>query len=291
MADEVVTTTGGADGTPAASGTPAQTPATTTGTQATSTTTTPDTTRTSAATSGFTYKEDRSQWVPRHRISEETGKRAAVDAENAVLKRQLQALTGVTPTDPNAQQASDIKAKMFELLGPGAAKLLQLSPEQIDRLIGTPDQVQQANSFVEQGWNKHARQTTESLFEKVSEHIGGDLSDRAKGRLKSAFVSHMEGEAHKSKQDGRATQTMQRYIDGDETLIDEFAKEWAEDYFVPAQRKVTSTLVATNRRVPNSTGRTQVTSGVQRPAEFKTLDERIDYAAQIAKERGLVFGS
>jgi hypothetical protein len=235
----------------------------------------------------FTYDEDRSKWVPSHRISEETQKRTAIETENKRLNDQLKALVGVTPVTPEAEKAGKVKDAMFEMF-PWAKKLSELSNEQLDRVLNAADNVDAANQFITQNWSKHAKSTTKALIEEVTA-MSGELSDRAKGRLETAFKTMIEDEITKAERTGNVSDSLQKYIDGDESLVVDYAKEWNEDFVKPARRQVVTQEIDRSKRVPNSTGRSQVTS-IQKPASFKSLDERLDYAANLAKERGVQFG-
>lgn len=284
-------TTTGTTGTQGTSSTAAPTTGTpnTTGTQAAPTTGSTGAT-TGAQPTGFSYKEDRSTWVPAHRIRETTEAKDKLASELELTKKQLAALTGVSPASPDAAKEAEIKEAFFKLM-PGARKLLGLSEEQIDRLLKTPDTADSAREFVSQGWQKHGKAMMGKLVTEVSDAIGGDMSERAQGRLKAAFVQMLDSERNKSvrENDGKPTELLQKYLDGDESLIQDFAKEWAEDYFVPARRQIVSREVSRiGRQVPNPQGRSQQTS-TQRPAEFKTDDERLDYAAKVMRESGHQF--
>lgn len=291
MANENEGQAGGA-GTEGAAGAAAGTGAAATGTAAgTGAATSEGTARTGAA-SGFTYKEDRTDWVPKHRFNEVNTKAQRVQELEAAIKdrdTKIAALAGVTTPDPNAAKADQVKEAFFKMF-PNMKAFADLSSEQMQKLLAAPDQAAQANQFVSQGWAKHAKTMVTTLVEEVSSAIGGTLSERAQGRVKAAFGASISAEVQKHNQTGEVSPLLQRYLDGDETLVQEFAKEWAEDYFTPARRQVTSQEVnRVNKRVPSSTGRSQV-STVQRPTEFKSLDERLEYATKLAKERGVQFG-
>lgn len=279
----------GSTGTNGASGNGSQTSNTAaTGTQGSQTGQAGEQPRAGASNTGkFSYEEDRSKWIPPHRFNEVSQKAKDIEtvrAEATVLRQQLQALTGATPADPKTKQTEEIKAAFYELF-PHAKSLMELKPEQLQQLLSLPQQVESANSYANQGWQRHGKQQLANVVERVSEHIGGELSERAQGRLKSAFANMIENEGEKSKTQGQPTAILQKYLDGDDSLIEEFAKEWADDFITPARRQAVAGEVNRAKRVPNSTGRSQQTS-VQRPESFKSLDDRLDYAANLYKERG-----
>jgi hypothetical protein len=277
------TGTTGTSGAPA-TGTPV---AAATGTTA-SPTGTPGTTGTPTDTRpAATTQEDRSNWIPPHRLREETGKRTAIEQERDTLRRQLQALTGATPPDAGQVKNDAVKADFIKLF-PHLEKFVNATPAQIERMLAAPDHVEQANSFVSQQWKKHGQTMLSDLTAEVSAEIGGELSARAQTRLKGAFADFIEQETAKSRQAGQPTALLQRYLDGDKKLVQEFAKEWSDDFITPARRQVTSREVNRGRAVPNSNGRSQQTA-VVKPAAFKNWDERLDYAVGVAKERGMQF--
>lgn len=244
---------------------------------------------TSGQNAGFTYKEDRSKWMPPHRFQEVNSKLEKLrplEAENKRLADQVKALAGVGPTDPDAEKVESIKSKMFEMF-PWAKKFAELSADQLDRVINAADQIDVAQQYVTQGHSKHAKMMLTSLVDEATS-LSGEMSDRAQGRLKSAFSTMIEVEIEKSEASGEVSPILQRYIDGDEKLVQDFANEWNEDFGKPIRRQITAQEVNTARRVPNSQGRTQVTT-VKRPEAFKTLDDRIAHMAETVKQH-VTFG-
>jgi hypothetical protein len=128
-----------------------------------------------------------------------------------------------------------------------------------------------------------------SVVDSANEAIGGEMSERAQNRVKAAFIQMIDEQNELGREQGKPTPLMQKYLDGDQTLVEDFIKEWGEDFLIPARRQATAGQIARVQRVPQSGTRSQVTSN-PRPTEFKNLDERLDYAAQLFKERGGEFG-
>lgn len=274
-------------GTPVATGTPAATPATGTQTPpAVAPVAAP--TGTPPAPTGFTYKEDRSSWVPSHRISEESQRRQRAESDLATTRAQLQAITGATPKTDDVKRVEEIKEQFFQLF-PNAKDFLSMSKEEMAALLQAPRQASQATEFVTQGWARHGKQMLSSVVDRANDAIGGEMSERAATRVKHAFIQMIDEQNELGREQGRPTPLMQKYLDGDQTLVEDFIKEWSEDFLTPARRQATASQVARVQRVPQSGTRTPVTS-IQRPTEFKNLDERLDYAAQLFKERGGEFG-
>lgn len=217
-------------------------------------------------------------------------KATTLEAENTRLKQQIAQTLGIPSGQVSDARTEGIKEELLKIF-PQLKTLGGLSDEQLQQLLQTPGQVAQTNDFVQRGYQKHANQVVKDIVGKVNEALGSDLSDRATKNLRSAFASFIEEEAIRSQQQGGPTDTFQKYLDGDEGLIEAFAKEWVDDYVEPAKRRATAQAAQrTNVRVPDSKGRGQMTQ-VVKPQKFESWDDRLDYAAKLAKERGVAFGN
>lgn len=253
--------------------------------------------QTGAAPSGFTYQEDRSKWIPDHRFkevntkyTEAQGKVTSYEGENARLKAQLAAANGFTPADPNAAKTDQIKAAMFEMF-PWAKRISDLSQEEQEQLFNAPSQAEQANQFVSQQWQKHARTLVSSLHQEVASVLGVEtLSDKAKSSLTAAFKAEINADYEIAKRTGEISPVLQQYLDGDQSVVQNFAKSWATDFGIPARRQNVAQQLNNQPRVPGSGGRTQQTSVIQPLPANATMDQRMDRAAELYKERGGQFG-
>jgi hypothetical protein len=249
----------------------------------------------------FTYKEDRSKWVdpsagwvPKHRFDEvntQAGRTRQLEADVAERDRKIAALAGVTPADPNSQKAEQIKEAFFNL--PGMAvfkKIASLSEEQIDALLEVPEHVEQTSQAEARAWQRHGNQQIEYIGEKVSEALGVEKPDADQlDDLRVNFKSWLSRTVKKEIDMTGDSATLRRYEEGDKKLLDEYVTSYTKRWVEPARRTATATQMNRVRPVPSSTGRSQVSS-VQRPDKFKSMDERLDYAVGLAKERGVQFG-
>lgn len=245
-----------------------------------------------AAQTGFTYTEDRSKWIPPHRLNEVTTRATRAEQELENSRRQVQALAGVQPNDPNAAKTQQVKDAFFEMF-PAFRHLDKLTDEQMQQILTTPSRVADVSNAESREWARHGKTQMTSLFAEVAAEIGAEeLSADQKADLKDGFSTWFrnkcQAELHAS--DGAESATLQRYEDGDPNLLREYVKRHSSNWVEPARRKVTAQTLTRTRPVPNSAGRAQVTS-LQRPEKFANMDERLDYAAKLAKERGVVFGS
>jgi len=259
----------------------------------------PGTARTGAAASGFTYQEDRSKWIPPHRLTEVSQKQQTAETRATALsteleqaKQRIAALAGVNPQDPQAMKSQQVK-DAFEAMFPHLKPLLSMTAEQIEALTKTPEATQRQSQAELRQWQRHGNQQMTAVYTDVAESMGIDkLDDDQKADLKDSFTSWLKNKANAELQasGGRDSATITRYEEGDAALLKEFVTSYTKRWVEPARRTATANTFPRTRAVPSSTGRTQVTT-VERPAVFKTLDERMDYAAKLARERGVQFGS
>lgn len=243
-------------------------------------------------TGQFSYTEDRSKWIPPHRLTEESAKRAKLEADHRAAterlterERQIAALTGAKTPDPNETQTAEAR-KALEQMYPGLKKLGGLSDEQIDRLLQTPEFVANQQQAERQQWQTFADTTKESLAGLIAEGIGLDkLSEDQTDDMFEAFRSWTLRRYQTEMDTTGVSQTQTRYERRDPALLKEFSDRYLKNWAEPMRRKVTAQETARTRRVPQSTQHTTA-STVQRPQKFKDLDERLDFAAKAAIERG-----
>jgi hypothetical protein len=293
--------TGGASGTGAGAGTGTAGAAATTGTQGQTQGQQGQTGQSSTGTapSGFTYQEDRSKWIPQHRFNEvnqRAQQASQLEGQLREAQQRIQALAGVAPSDANSEKAQQIREAFFNLPGMGALRrLAEMSDDQLDALSQVPEQLQNTSQAEARQWARHGDTTVGNISEQVAEAIGTDTLDAdQQSDLRTSFASWLRGKINAEMQtNGIAriedTSTLQRYENGDPKLQQEFVARYTKNWVEPARRTQTARTATRTRPVPNSAGRSQVTS-IQRPEKFKTLDERLDYALGRAKEMGVQFG-
>jgi hypothetical protein len=205
----------------------------------------------------FKYKEDRSNWVPSHRIAEETRKRQEAEQRYQQTQarldqeiRRVQALAGVNPVDSNEAEVEKVRAALTAMF-PGLEKLTD--QQFLDRLNSVAERDQDMQQAVENHWTSHGRAMLDALEEEVANTLGGDLSDRQKRRLADAYINEIKDDPEK----------IARHERGDRTLLSAFAKDFLDDWYKPAQRQVTNQQVnrVVNRRTPNGRDSRAVTQG------------------------------
>lgn len=238
-------------------------------------------TRTGAAATGFSYQEDRSKWIPPHRLNEETTKRQTLETQLAEARGRVAALAGVTTPDSQTEKAAAVKKAFFEMFP-------HLSEEKMGERDAVANTAKQAEA---REWARHGKAQMGAIYTQVAEALGAEsLNEDQQSDLKESFANWLRNTCAKEMQasGGESSATLAAYEDGDKKVVEAFVKRYTASWVEPARRKVTAQTLGRTRPVPDSTGRSQVTS-VKRPEKFANIDERIAYASDLAAERGFHF--
>jgi hypothetical protein len=189
---------------------------------------------------------------------------AQAQAELAQERRRVQALAGVNPRSAADTEVDAVRQRFGELF-PGLAKL---SDEKIERLLQVAERADGLDEATNHHWQTHGRQMLDQVTTEASKILGGTLTARQSARLKQAYVQEAE----------QNPEFLARHEQGDPTLVAEFIKNWNEDWFEPARRKVTQSEVARQQRVPSGRDRSIASTG----------GKKLDYNDPKAVEQALV---
>ncbi len=217
----------------------------------------------------FSYKEDRSDWIPRHRLNDESGKRQTLEQQLTAVKADLEreqkrvrAALGVDPANPQAEEQAEVEealTKILEKKYPGLAALQRLKPEQFDAIIQGAMAGQSAQDAAADTQRDAAFESCYSEAAKLLRKDG--LSDRQKRSVREAFATEfraaMQDRAAK-RESGQGIDNndfVGRYLRNDKTLFSEFVKAYLDDWYEDARRNVTATTVRRNNRPVPSGGR------------------------------------
>lgn len=252
-------------------------------------------TGTGRETTGYTYKEDRSDWFPKHRYDEVNARydaaetaRKDLESKLAAADARVRALAGVEPTDPG-QAKIDAVRQNFSQVFPELAWLLELSPEEREALRQAPNAAESARAAELRGWTKHGDTAVEYLGDRIADAYGADkLSPEQAAGVRENFTNWLQAKIQPelNATQGRESATLARYERGDNSLYDEFVTQFTKQWVEPARRTAVAGQTSRIRPVPDSRGRGQVTSQLQRPGADASLDDRIAYASKLFQERG-----
>ena len=228
---------------------------------------------------GFTYKEDRSNWVPSHVVRQNTERARTLEQELAIERSRVAALSGVKPpAPPRNPQYDDIRNQMFEV-APELKDLIELK-DKLKELTGLDlNEIRSIRESQSQSWVAHGNQTLRTLADKVKEAYGGaDLSPKAVQRIARAFVAEV----------GEDPELQARYEGGDMTIIDEFLRDYTGGILDPYRRSGAAAAApgqAAARRLPRGGGSSAVVGG--RPPTMKPSDPGYHEAAYRAAQAGV----
>lgn len=170
---------------------------------------------------------------------------AAARAEIEAERRRVAALAGVNVPSPEDAELEEIRARASKALNQEfLLKQLGLSPEDIQELKEAKKARERLNDVEKHVWGKHGEAMIKQVTTKLSKEYG-ELSDRQIAKITKAYV--LEANSN--------PEFLERHEAGDEKLIDEFVKEWLEDFYEPAKRRITSNEAGRFRPVPDGRGR------------------------------------
>lgn len=255
-----------------------------------------------AAVKEFKYTEDRSDWLPRHRLSEETGKRTEAEKQRDQLKTALElaekrtrALAGLDPKDPQAEERAEIKNVLTSLLKeilPGLEDISQLKPGELKQALGA------ASSGATAAQQYHARHRDDMYTRVESEAVKTlgveKLSERQTRSIRNAFRDEF-AEAYQKREalvEARRESEIDendfvgRYLKGDPQLIVEFVKNYLGDWVDSARRQATANTVRRQGRPVPSGGRGETVITKALPDADLSTDEGFKKAIVAARQAG-----
>ncbi len=264
------------------SSTPSPTPSAAPGTPSTSA---------SPPTPSYSYPEDRSTWVPSNRLTaaERATNLAAQRAQQLERelegeRRRVQALAGVTPKDPDAEELEKVRAG-FAQLYPNLAKMASLDPEKLERIIHSGES---AEHLVRVQWDRHRAASLDKIKADVAQALGVEtLSPTAARKVIAAFIASVPDpmyDRNKQPTNPEYFTFKDRYESNDPTLLAEFVTEFVSDFITPAQR---AGLVRQRIAVPSGgASRPVATNPAQRPdyGKMKSPKEMLE-AAELEVDR------
>jgi hypothetical protein len=210
--------------------------------------------------SQFTYKEDRSDWVPRHRINELSERNRQYEARlkaieegqtsrNAEIARAL----GVNVPSEEEREAEELRKTLYKLV-PGLENLEKLDLSKLEQIEAA---AAGASETTVRHWERHAEATFNELEAEVASALGlEELTPSQVKKLRRAYqeearVAAMQRQAAEERGlPADPKNFLTRHERGDKTLIKEFAKEWLNDWAEPARRQSAAQVARRNRPVP-----------------------------------------
>jgi hypothetical protein len=194
-------------------------------------------------------------------------------------EKRLRILAGVEQVDESEVEASEIRKK-FESIYPGA-KLLS-DAQLLEKLQAVLERNDREDSIEKRYWDDRAEQMTNSVLDSVAEELDLEsLTERQIAKIRAAY-------AHRAATD---PEFLARHERGDKRLAAEFAKEFVEDWFEPARKRVTRNEVERLRPVPGDGSKRHIGTKPPRKVDFKNDTDVADAMVESFKAHGGKFGS
>ena len=198
------------------------------------------------------------------------------NAELALERRRIQALTGVNPRSAEETDNDAIRARLQAVMGPDFGSLSKEELAELRELKASAAELKAENA---RRWESHGQRMLDATVEAATKEMGGVLTDRQQTRLRRAYVQEAENDAT----------FLARHDAGDPKLVTEFVKTFLDDFFEPARRKVLSTESARQRQVPGSRDRSVVSAGGKK-VDFSNDKEFGDALVESFRKHGGAFG-
>lgn len=196
---------------------------------------------------------------------------AAAKAELEHERQRIQALVGVSPKNKEEQDADAVRqafAKYFP-------HLAELTAEEIAELRETKELAKSQSETSSHYWTQHAIQMRDGVVAEI-EKVYKTLSPRQKDQVTKAYVLRAQTDP----------EFLKRHEAGDRTLIQEFAKEWTDDWFEPARRNIASQDRERFRPVPSGKDRNLVDTDGGKKIDVNDPKAVEDLLVQGFRERG-----
>lgn len=197
--------------------------------------------------------------------------KAALDTE----RKRVLALSGINPKSPEETDLESVRAKLTQMF-PFLAKFDDKSVEKISALLEQGDSLKEATSH---HWKAHGQKMLDTVVSTIATDIGGKLSDRQIARIESLYANEAANNPA----------FLKRHEAGDPKLIEEFAKEFIEDFIEPGRRKALSTEIDRARKVPSARDRSALTAGGKK-VDFKDPKSVEDAMVESFRSHGGAFG-
>jgi hypothetical protein len=223
---------------------------------------------------GFSYAEDRSQWIPPHRLNEVSTRYRTLAEQNRDLERRYRALAGLE--QPRNQQHDAVRQQFGEVF-PELAPLLQ-SPDALGQILELvkSGRLAEMQGTVEAYWGRHAQTTARELVNQFAKSAGVDvasLSPRAHNRMALHLKAFIEEDP--------SGQRQSRFEMADPSLIEEALADMNGLFIDPVRRSTAAAAARTvegNRRLPEAGVRGSVPPNAEKPAQ--TRSEKREAARQ-----------
>lgn len=228
----------------------------------------------------FTYAEDRSQWVPPHRLREVSERVRVMEGALSNYQARVRALMGVAePEDPRQVELRNAMKQMF----PGLAPFID-NPKLHEQLMnGQFSGRGEMDGFQSAYWNRHALETVNDAITQYAQAAGIDAS-----KLGERAVANMARQIQAFI--GNDPERRAAYESRDPSFLRAFIADLT-GFFVNPLRQVASVNGAQQieqvRRLPQTRGASGVPSGAGGGGAQRPTGKAVHEAARQALLAGM----
>lgn len=203
----------------------------------------------------YSFKEDRSDWIPRTRLNEESGKRTTLEKEVTQLRTEIEterkrvrAALGIETPNKDEAELQETRELFFKTF-PEFGHLKDLSKDDIAEIL---EAARDARGSSQATWTRHREEMRVELDDIAAEMLRTDkLTEQQSKRLWRAFREEAREQAVVRAKAERAEDStydyendfVARYERGDKALLEEFAKAFYDEWVTPARRTATAAVV------------------------------------------------
>ena len=197
-------------------------------------------------------------------------------AELAAERKRIAALAGINVPSPEEAEADDIRQRLGKVAtSEWLLSQLGISKEELADFKAAREDRSRLSDMEKHYWGKHGQLMVSQVTKALAKEYGGELTKRQADTIAQAYVLRAQADP----------EFLQRHEDGDDALVTDFAKEWLEDWYEPARRRITATEVDRFRRVPSGKDRNLVTTG-EKKIDVNDAKQVEDLLVAGFKERG-----
>jgi hypothetical protein len=237
----------------------------------------------------FTYTEDRTDWIPRHRFNEvnqRAQRTGTLEQQLQQAQARIQALAGVTPTTPQDAEAEQVRSafrQMFPDLG-------KLKGEHIDRLIKLAENGDQIEQTTNHYWQSVSTHMVTEANTQIAEALGVEkLTDTQAKRVGREYAAWLAEDFQAARAEGRAP-LLARHEARDPKLVEEFVKQFSDDFIAPAARRANvSEVNRVSRKVPSGRASQNAPINSKPKIDFKNEQAVEDAAVEAFRAHGGLF--
>lgn len=180
----------------------------------------------------YQYAEDRSRWIPPHRMEEMSQRQRQTEERLRNYEQRVRVLMGVAePPDPRQAELASAMKQMF----PGLAPLID-DPQLAQRVMQNLQQGGETAQFQASHWNRHAREMVTDATEQYAKAAGVNVD-----KLPPTIQAHMARQLQSYIAADQSGERRAAYEHRDPKFLSEFIADLTGVFVAPLRAAATTT--------------------------------------------------